>query len=65
MSKMLDTRKQKLNSEDERLLNLLKVHFCTYKVHWEVTGNAGQVKNESQCQREELGGWRNRKCGDS
>ena len=34
MSKMLDTRKQALNSEDEVLLNMLKEHFYRYKAHW-------------------------------
>ena len=34
MSKMLDTRQQGLNSEDEVLLSMLKEHFYRYKSHW-------------------------------
>lgn len=33
MNKMLDTRKQGLNSEDEVLLNKLKERFFSYKAH--------------------------------
>lgn len=65
MSKILDKRKQNLSSEDERLLNLSKAHFCKYNVHWEVTGNVSQGQNESQGQREELGEWWSRMCFDS
>ena len=34
MNKMLDARKQGLNSEDEVLLNKLKERLFSYKAHW-------------------------------